>query len=320
MEWLTLQNGSDLLVLSLMEIILGIDNIVFIAIVTSRLPVEVRSRARKIGLLLAMGMRLILLFTINLIAQMEDALFKLTDMGIPAGWLPTEHFDHVNGISFRDIVLLGGGLFLIGKSVLEIHEQFNHDHHIDSKKREATFWGVLVQIMILDLVFSLDSVIAAVGLADSLWVMVTAILISVGMMILFANPISDFVEKNPTLKMLALSFLILIGVMLVVEGSGAEINKGYIYFAMAFSLVVEFLNIRLRSKSPDADKDPDGDSKPGVNPDSTDSVSDDPESHMEFGEDDDDTTRQDNTILESDIPESKPRRTLDWDDDDSSEE
>ena len=149
----------------------------------------------------------------------------------------------------RDIVLLVGGLFLIGKSVLEIHEQFNTSHHVDGEKKQATFGSVLVQIAILDIVLSLDSVIAAIGLADELWVMIAAICVAVGAMIMFANAISDFVEANPTLKMLALSFLIMIGVMLVIEGSGAHIDKGYIYFAMAFSLVVEFMNIRLRSKS-----------------------------------------------------------------------
>lgn len=249
MEWLTFQNGSDLLVLSLMEVVLGIDNIVFIAIVTSRLPDEMRSKARKIGLLLALGMRILLLMSINAIAGMQSALFELTDLGIQAQWLPEEHRDEVNGISVRDLVLLIGGLFLIGKAVVEIHEQFNHHQVVGKKKKEATFGGVLIQIAILDLVFSLDSVIAAVGLADNLYVMIAAIVIAVGMMILFANPISNFVEQNPTLKMLALSFLILIGVMLVAEGSGAHINKGYIYFAMAFSLVVEFLNIRLRAKA-----------------------------------------------------------------------
>lgn len=263
MDWLTLQNGSDLLVLSLMEVILGIDNIVFIAIVTSRLPEELRSKARKIGLMLALGMRILLLMSINAIAGMQSALFKLTDLGISEELLPTEHREEFNGISVRDLVLLIGGLFLIGKAVVEIHEQFNHHHAEGKKKKEATFAGVLVQIAILDLVFSLDSVIAAVGLADSLYVMIAAIVIAVGMMILFANPISNFVEQNPTLKMLALSFLILIGVMLVAEGSGAHINKGYIYFAMAFSLIVEFLNIRLRTKAemggksnnePDAEK------------------------------------------------------------------
>ncbi|MEE2640492.1 MAG: TerC family protein [Planctomycetota bacterium] len=251
MEWLTFENSSDLLVLCLMEIVLGIDNIVFIAIVTSRLPQQQRSKARKIGLLLALGMRILLLSTINIIANLEEAVFKLTQLGIPEGWLPAEaeEFALVNGISWRDIVLLVGGLFLITKSVLEIHEQFNETHQENGKQKEATFTSVLIQIAILDIVFSLDSVIAAIGLADQLWVMITAIIIAVGAMILFANTISEFVEANPTLKMLALSFLILIGMMLVVEGSGAHINKGYIYFAMAFSLVVEFLNIALRNRS-----------------------------------------------------------------------
>ncbi|MEC9092528.1 MAG: TerC family protein [Planctomycetota bacterium] len=246
---MTFQNASDLLVLCLMEVVLGIDNIVFIAIITSRLPREQRSKARKIGLLLALVMRIGLLSTINYIAHLKTPVFTLTGLGIPESWLPLEHLSEINGISARDLVLLSGGLFLIGKSVLEMHEQFNVAHQEHSQKKEATFASVLIQIAILDLVFSLDSVIAAVGLADHLWVMITSIIIAVAAMILFANAISEFVEANPTLKMLALSFLILIGVMLVGEGSGAHINKGYIYFAMIFSLVVEFLNIRLRRKT-----------------------------------------------------------------------
>lgn len=249
MEWLTFQNTSDLLVLCLMEIVLGIDNIVFIAIVTSRLPRELRSKARRIGLLLALGMRILLLTTINFIAQLRESVFTLTSLGIPDSWLPEEHRAEIDGISVRDIILLLGGLFLIGKSVLEIHEQFNVHEHDQANKKQPTFYSVLIQIAILDIVFSLDSVIAAIGLADELWVMIAAIVVAVGAMILFANAISEFVEANPTLKMLALSFLILIGMMLVVEGSGAHINKGYIYFAMTFSLIVEFLNIHLRSKS-----------------------------------------------------------------------
>ena len=153
------------------------------------------------------------------------------------------------------MIIWAGGLFLIGKSVLEIHEQFNHSDEGHAGKKEATFFSVLVQIAILDIVFSLDSVIAAIGLAEAQWVMITAIIIAVGAMIMFANAISEFVEANPTLKMLALSFLIMIGVMLVIEGTGAHIDKGYIYFAMAFSLVVEFMNINLRSKSANKNKD-----------------------------------------------------------------
>lgn len=255
MDWLTLPNISDLIVLCLMEVVLGIDNIVFIAIVTSRLPKEVRSKARKLGLLLALVMRIILLSSIYFVTQFENPLFTLTGMGIPEGWLPTEHTAEINEISIRDLVLLVGGLFLIGKSVLEIHEQFNHSDEGHAGKKEATFFSVLVQIAILDIVFSLDSVIAAIGLAEAQWVMITAIIIAVGAMIMFANAISEFVEANPTLKMLALSFLIMIGVMLVIEGTGAHIDKGYIYFAMAFSLVVEFMNINLRSKSANKNKD-----------------------------------------------------------------
>lgn len=235
-----------LIALTAMEIVLGIDNIVFIVILTGRLPVHQQKLGRRVGLIGAMGMRVILLLFLNtLLTSMQDAWFHLADFGIPLTWF--EGHEEVNAVSVRDLILLAGGLFLIGKSVFEIHEKMEGHETKHAIQKHPSFTSVIVQIMILDLVFSLDSVITAVGMADNIYVMVTAVIVAVLVMLLFSEPISRFVEKNPTIKMLALSFLILIGVLLVAEGSGVEMNKGYIYFAMAFSLIVEFLNIRVRS-------------------------------------------------------------------------
>lgn len=245
-----------LIALTLMEIVLGIDNIVFITIVSGKLPADQQPAARKIGLMLALGTRLLLLFTLKYIVDnLQFPLFDLTSLGIPEPIIEkfsnteigTEKFTESNGISWKDIILGVGGIFLIGKSVYEIHDQFNHSDQ-DIKPSRGGFAGVLVQIAILDLVFSLDSIITAVGMVDQLWVMATAIIIAVIIMLVFAEPVSRFVSTHPTLKMLALSFLILIGVMLVAESIGAHMDKGYIYFAMAFALVVEFMNLRLRGK------------------------------------------------------------------------
>ncbi len=245
-----------LLALTLMEIVLGIDNIVFITIVSSKLPKEQQPLARRLGLLLALGSRLALLFTLSyIVKEMVDPIFNMTSLAIPeflisklsGAEIGTEAFEHANGVSWKDIILGGGGLFLIGKSVYEIHDQFNHSDQ-DVNPSAKGFLGVLVQIAILDIVFSLDSIITAVGMVDEVWIMVTAIILAVIVMMIFAEPVSRFVSVNPTLKMLALSFLILIGVMLVAESVGAHLDKGYIYFAMAFALIVEFLNLRLRKK------------------------------------------------------------------------
>ena len=238
-----------LVALTAMEIVLGIDNIVFIAIVTGRLPEKQQPSAQKLGLALAMLMRIALLFTLSVMLQMDNPLFHLDALGIPEAWLPEE----INAISGKDLILFFGGLFLIGKSVHEIHDNFHGEHDMDNTKPSANYVGALVQIAIMDIVFSLDSVITAVGMVnadkENFWtgisVMVTAIVIAVGVMLLSASRVSRFVKEHPTLKMLALSFLILIGVMLVAEGIGTHIEKGYIYFAMFFALVVEFLNIRL---------------------------------------------------------------------------
>lgn len=246
-----LESIVALVALTLMEIVLGIDNIIFIAILTDRLPEENQDKARKIGLAIAMLMRVALLMTLTAIMQLTQPLFQLTDLGIPLAWLPTEHVEEINNVSWRDLILLGGGLFLLGKSVREIHEQFEGEDELHVAKK-TTFRGVLIQIVILDIIFSLDSVITAVGMVEpsQLWVMVTAIILAVVVMMLFARRVSGFVKDHPTVKMLALSFLIMIGVMLIAEGVGTHINKGYIYFAIAFSLGVEVLNIRLRRKLP----------------------------------------------------------------------
>lgn len=245
--------------LTAMEIVLGIDNIVFIAIVSARLPEEQRPNARRMGLMAALIMRILLLFTISWVMQAKEPFFYWSSLF--GDWEFFEHHEELAGVSVKDLILFFGGLFLIWKSVFEIHEKLeDHPHGEDGPKNApATFSGVIFQVMALDLIFSLDSVITAVGMVketvsignaeiSGIWLMVTAVIISVGVMIAFANPISEFVERHATLKMLALSFLILIGVMLVAEGAGTHFNKGYIYFAMAFALLVEFLNMRVRMK------------------------------------------------------------------------
>jgi predicted tellurium resistance membrane protein TerC len=239
-----------LVALTAMEIVLGIDNIVFISVVSSRLPDAERKSARQIGLLAAMGTRIVLLLTLTWIMRLTQPIVSLSELGMPAdwsGWL-TQHRE-LNEFSWRDLILLLGGLFLIRSSVVEIHNKIEgaHDDHESAKK--VTFRGVIFQIAVLDIIFSLDSVITAVGMAESLWVMITAVVIAVGVMMVFAGTVSAFVEKHPTVKMLALSFLLLIGVMLVAEGIGTHIEKGYIYFAMGFALMVEFFNLRAKAKA-----------------------------------------------------------------------
>jgi predicted tellurium resistance membrane protein TerC len=229
-------NIIGLITLSAMEIVLGIDNIVFIAILSQKVAEKERSRVRRIGLVLALATRLGLLATLSFIMRLTAPLFTLFDIGF----------------SGRSLVLLGGGLFLLAKSTHEIYDKLEGEHHDEATaaKGRASVVSILVQIMVLDVVFSLDSVITAVGMAQSLWIMVTAMLISVGVMLIFANSVSDFINRHPSMKVLALSFLMLIGVLLVAEGLGQHVNKGYIYFAMAFALAIELLNMRLRKKSP----------------------------------------------------------------------
>ena len=223
-----------LLTLTVLEIVLGIDNIVFISILAGKLPVADRDRARKTGLFLAMFIRIALLFSITWVMRLTAPIITLFSQAI----------------SGRDLILIGGGLFLIAKSTHEIHEKLEGEEGYGSAKAAATFAGVIVQILLLDIVFSLDSVITAVGMADDLAVMILAVVIAVGVMLVSAGTISDFVERHPTVKMLALSFLLLIGVSLIGEGMDQHIPKGYIYFAMAFSIFVEMINLRIRAKSP----------------------------------------------------------------------
>jgi predicted tellurium resistance membrane protein TerC len=235
-----------LLTLTAMEIVLGIDNVIFIAIVAGRLPARQQSKARQLGLALALGTRLLLLLALSYLLGFEGiTLFRLSDLGVPRAWIGPEQ---VNNISCRDLVLIAGGLFLIAKSTYEIHDKLEGPPAKAVPKAAHRFGWTLVQIAVLDIVFSLDSVITAIGMAQQFWVMVAAMVAAVGVMLAFAGPISNFVHRHPTVKMLALSFLILIGVMLVAEGIEKHIERSYIYFAMAFSLVVELFNLRLRAK------------------------------------------------------------------------
>jgi predicted tellurium resistance membrane protein TerC len=239
-----------LVALTAMEIVLGIDNIVFISVVSARLPEAERKSARQIGLLAAMATRVLLLLTLTWIMQLTQPIFALSQFGLPTDWLEwVEQRKELNEFSWRDLILLLGGLFLIRSSVVEIHNKIEGSHDDHERRGRVTFRGVIFQIAVLDIIFSLDSVITAVGMAESLWVMITAVVAAVGVMMVFAGTVSAFVERHPTVKMLALSFLLLIGVMLVADGIGTHIEKGYIYFAMAFALLVEFLNLRVKAKA-----------------------------------------------------------------------
>ncbi len=238
----TLDNAVALLTLTALEIVLGIDNIVFIAILTAKLPPHLSGRARTIGLFLAMGMRVLLLLTLTWVMSLTGELFSLSDLGFSG-----EFGDFA--LSGKDLILIGGGTFLIAKATTEIHAKIEGRHaHDRPANRSATFAGVILQILLIDLVFSLDSVITAVGMAKDTRVMIAAVIIAVLVMLAAAGAVTRFVEKHPTVKMLALSFLLLIGVLLVAEGFHQHISKGYIYFAMAFSLLVEFLNLASRAK------------------------------------------------------------------------
>lgn len=233
-------NLTSLVTLTAMETVLGIDNIIFIAILVAKLPKESQNKTRNIGIALALIIRILLLFSISWIMTLKEPLFSL--------------FNH--SFSGRDLILLGGGLFLIAKSTFEIHHKVEGDPEIHlheaeqmNKKKSVSSGMMLAQILVLDIVFSLDSVITAVGMASQISIMVVAMLISMIIMLISSGSISSFVDKHPTIKILALSFLLLIGVMLVAEGMGAHVSKGYIYFAMFFSLTVELLNMRHRKKA-----------------------------------------------------------------------
>jgi len=250
METTIVHDLVALVALTAMEIVLGIDNIVFISVVSSRLPEAERKSARQIGLIAAMGTRILLLLTLTWIMRLTHPMVTLSQLGLPADWSEwLVHHKELNEFSWRDLILLLGGLFLIRSSVVEIHNKIEGAHDDHQTGKGVTFRGVITQIAILDIIFSLDSVITAVGMAESLWVMITAVVLAVIVMMVFAGTVSGFVERHPTVKMLALSFLLLIGVMLVAEGVGTHIEKGYIYFAMGFALLVEFLNLRAQAKA-----------------------------------------------------------------------
>lgn len=231
MEWITdPQSLAALLTLTVLEIVLGIDNIIFISILSGKLPKEKQKKARLVGLSLAMFTRILFLFSISLIIKLTEPFFTIFEIAI----------------SGRDLILIIGGLFLLAKSTMEIHSKLEGQEEHHEVKAKVSFAGVIVQILLLDIVFSLDSVITAVGMANELAVMVAAVVIAVIFMMFFSGSISDFVEAHPTIKILALSFLLLIGFSLIVEGLHQHIPKGYIYFAMAFSVFVEMLNLRMR--------------------------------------------------------------------------
>ncbi len=224
---------AALLALTVLEIVLGIDNVVFIAILASKLPAAQQAFARRIGLLLAMVGRIGLLLIIKwLVDSLKGELFSLGG----------------HAFSGRDLILIGGGGFLLAKGTLEIHHLLE-GRHAEKEAKAPSLKSVLIQILVMDLVFSLDSVITAVGMTDSRWVMITAIMLAIGIMMIFAGAISRFIERHPTMKTLALAFLILIGVLLVAEGLGEHFDRGYVYFAMAFSLVVEIINMKVRKRA-----------------------------------------------------------------------
>jgi len=225
---------TALVSLTFMEIVLGIDNIIFIAILTARLPLEQRTKARNLGISFALITRLLLLFSISWIMGLTDDVFSISG----------------RGFSFRDMILIGGGLFLIAKATKEIHDKVEGDPHAtpETAMSRSSMGFTIVQILLLDIVFSLDSVITAVGMAQQIEIMVVAMLISMVVMLVSAKSISAFVERHPTVKILALSFLILIGVFLTLEGMGNHVDKNYIYFAMFFAFVVELVNMRYRNK------------------------------------------------------------------------
>lgn len=228
---LSTDNLVALFTLTALEVVLGVDNVIFISILAGKLPQADQARARRVGLMAAMVMRILLLFSLAWIVRLTEPIVSVLG----------------RGISGRDLILLGGGLFLIAKATMEIHEKLEGVEGSRSAKVAPSFGAVIVQIMLLDIVFSLDSVITAVGMADSIAVMVVAVVLAVGLMMLSAGSVSEFVQRHPTVKVLALSFLLLIGMSLVGEGLGHHIPKGYIYFAMGFSVFVEMINLRLRA-------------------------------------------------------------------------
>ncbi len=235
---LTFDALVSLLSLTLMEVVLGIDNIIFISILCNRLPLNQQNKARKLGLVLALIMRIALLFAITWLIGLTAPLFTVFDFSLTS----------------RDLILMLGGLFLIYKSTTEIHQKLEGEEEGEGEKKKlSTFKAVIIQIILLDIVFSFDSILTAVGLVDNIWIMVIAVVISLIIMLLAAKSISNFINKHPTVKMLALSFLLMIGVLLFIEGFHVHVPKGYIYFAIFFSLVVEVLNLRMKKKGKQKD-------------------------------------------------------------------
>ncbi|MCM3878564.1 MAG: TerC family protein, partial [Vicinamibacterales bacterium] len=231
--FLTADGLIALLTLTFLEVVLGVDNVIFISILSGKLPVAQQGKARRAGLIAAMGMRILLLLSITWIMRLTHPFFSVVGQDI----------------SGRDLILICGGLFLIYKATVEIHEKLEGEEGHGSAKMAASFRAVIVQIMLLDIIFSLDSVITAVGMAEDISVMIAAVVIAVAIMMFLAAPISTFVGKHPTVKVLALSFLLMIGVALIGDGLSFHIPKGYIYFAMGFSIFVEMINLRVRAKA-----------------------------------------------------------------------
>lgn len=233
----------SLLTLTFLEIVLGVDNIIFISIVTDKLPQHQQRRARNIGLMLALVMRVLLLFAITWMLQLKDPVFTLSFIDEPtAPGTPI-------GISWKDIILIAGGLFLLGKSTLEIHHKLEKARVPQSQAKYATFTAVIVQVVLVDMVFSVDSILTAIGLVENVLIMIIAVVASMGVMLAFAGAITRFINRHPAMQILALAFLVAIGLVLIANGFHQQFNKGYIYSGMAFALVVEMINIRLRKNS-----------------------------------------------------------------------
>ena len=237
--FLSAETWLALLTLTFFEVVLGIDNIIFISIVSNRLPVEIRARTRNIGLLLAMGVRILLLLTITWVMKFTEPLFSVPH------WLSEDA-----SISGRDLILIFGGMFLIAKSTREInHEMEGEEETIaGGSTKKVNVSGIIAQIILLDIIFSFDSILTAVGLTNEVIIMIIAVMLSIGIMIIFSGHISDFIHKHPSMEVLALGFLILIGFMIFLEGLGKEVPKGYIYFAIVFSMIIEMVNIRVRNR------------------------------------------------------------------------
>jgi predicted tellurium resistance membrane protein TerC len=238
--FLTAEAWLALATLTFFEVVLGIDNIIFISIVSNRLPVEIRAKTRNIGLMLAMGVRIVLLLTITWVMKFTEPLFAVPH------WISEDA-----SISGRDLILIFGGMFLIAKSTREInHQTEGEEEAMDGMggKKKVNVSGIIVQIILLDIIFSFDSILTAVGLTNEVIIMIIAVVLSIGIMIIFSGRISEFIQKHPSMEVLALGFLILIGFMIFLEGLGKDIPKGYIYFAVVFSMVIEMVNIRVRNR------------------------------------------------------------------------